>query len=98
MDPAALFNLALAVGTVLAAGAVSIVVGRRRGIDKVEARTDAEIEKTLDAQARRLALQELEIADLKAQVAALTGKVAALTAELDIERRITARFRSESQP
>lgn len=93
MDNAALFNVSLALGTVVAAGVVSIVVGRRRGIDGVEARADTELAKTLDAQSRRLALQEQEIADLRAQVAALSAKVAALTSELDVERRISARMR-----
>ena len=92
----AIVNLVWGIGTVVVAAAVAVVVGRRRGIDQIEDRADGETRRLVDAQAARLALQDLEMADLRSRVAALTTKVAALESELALERRITARLRADA--
>ena len=93
MDPAALALTAfiLSTGTIVVAAITAIVVGRRRGIDQVEDRADGEIKRLVDAQAGRLAILEAENRRLTAEVAALSTELAKVKAELDIERRVTAR-------
>lgn len=102
-------NLVFGVGTVAFATVAAIVVGRRRGLDAVDARTDQEIKRLVDAQAARLLLLEAEnarqatqmadqrvtIATLTAEQAALRVKVEELETALARERRITAGMRGE---
>jgi len=90
-------NLVFGIGSVTVAGIVAVVVGRRRGIDQVEDRADGEIKKLVDAQAARLAILENENRRLTIEVASLTQTVATLRAELDVEKKITARIRSADQ-
>lgn len=82
MDAGTISSLLIGAGTIAVSALVALVVGRLRGLDRVEERTDAELHKTLEAQDRRIALQDREIADLKAQVAALQLQVATLTTDL----------------
>lgn len=91
-----LVSLILGVGVITGAALVALVVARRRGLDQVEDRSEAANQKTLNAQDRRLELQDREIADLRAQVLALSKQVADLQRDLDLERRISLRFRDES--
>ena len=86
-------NAIVGVGAVAVAAVIALVVGRRRGLDKVEAQADGEVARLMDAQAARLTLQDREIAELKFQVASLQQQVASLKSELDVERRISLRFR-----
>lgn len=94
MDVSTVTSLVIGAGSIVVAAVVALVVGRRRGLDRVEERADSETQKTLAAQDRRIALQDREIADLKAQVAALSAQVATLTSDLhasDAEvRRLSA--------
>ena len=82
MDPATISSLIIGAGTIAFSAVVALVVGRRRGLDKIEDKADGELQKTLAAQDRRIALQDREIADLKAEVAVLRAQVATLTSDL----------------
>lgn len=83
----------LGTGVIVGSVLVAVVVARRRGLDQVEDRSETANQKTLDAQDRRLELQDREIADLRAQVLALSKQVADLQRDLELERRISLRFR-----
>ena len=96
MDANAVASLVIGAGTVIASALVALVVGRRRGLDQVEQRADSEVQRTMEAQARRLELQDREIAELKAQVASLQAQVLTLKTDLDVERRISLRFRTDT--
>ena len=103
-------SLIYGVGTVAAASIVAIVVGRRRGLDAVDQRTDAEIKRLVDAQSARLLLLEAEnarqavqMADQRVVIATLTEaqaslrlKVEELETALARERRVTAGMRGEA--
>lgn len=93
MDTLGIASFVASVGALLVAAVVAVVVGRRRGIDQVEAQADSEVKRLVEAQAARLALQDRQIAELTAQVAALQVQVATLKTDLDVERRISLRFR-----
>lgn len=93
MEFGALFNVVLGVGTIVVSAAVAAVVGRRRGLEQVDQRADNEIKRLVDAQAQRLAILESENQRMRVEVATLTQTVATLRAELDVEKRITARIR-----
>lgn len=109
MDPTVITNLVFGIGTVAVAGVVAAFVGRRRGLDQVDQRTDAEIKRLVDAQSARLLLLEAEnarqaqamsdqrvtIATLTAEQASLRSKVEELEVALARERRITAGMRGE---
>lgn len=71
---------------------VAVVVGRRRGLDQVDERVDAETKRLLEAQASRLSFLEAENARQAQQIATLTSKVTALETDLAIEKRISARL------
>ena len=108
MDP--LIQLIWAVVVTIAASAAAIVVGRRRGIDQVDARADGETKRLIEAQSGRLtvledssrdkdaviARQSATIDSLSARLALVTAKVEELEIALARERRVTAAFiRSE---
>ena len=97
MEPTMIVNLVIGGGSIIVAAVVAAFVGKRRGLDQVEERTDSEIKKTMDAQSVRLTLQDREIAELKLQVASLQSQIATLQTELDIERRISLRFRGANE-
>lgn len=80
MEP--LSNLIVGAITVTVSAIVAVYVGRRRGLDQVDARADSEMRKLIDAQAARLTLLEAENVSLKTQVATLTAQVATLTSDL----------------
>ena len=108
MDP--LINLIYGVGTVAIAAVVAVIVGKRRGLDEVDSRTDAEIKRLVDAQSARLLLLEAEnarqavaMADQRVTIATLTqaqadlkAKVEELETALARERRVTATMRGEA--
>ena len=100
MDSSTLANLVIGAGTIAVSAVVALIVGRRRGLDKVEDRADDEVQKTLQAQDRRLALQDREIADLRAEVALLRAQVATLTGDLHtsdaLVRKLTAAAAAQS--
>lgn len=96
MEPLAIVSFLLSAGSIAVAAVVAVVVGRRRGIDQVEDRADGEIKRLVDAQAGRLAILEAENRRLTAEVAALSTELAKVKAELDIERRVTARERERN--
>lgn len=96
MDASTIGSLIIGAGTIAVSAIVALVVGRRRGLDQVEDRADCELKKLVDAQAQRLALQDLQITELKAQVASLQTQVATLKTDLDMERRISLRFRTDN--
>ena len=93
MDTLAAASFVVSIGTLLVAALVAVVVGKRRGVDQVEAQADGEVKRLMDAQSQRLSLQDREIAELKLQVASLQQQVTTLKTELDVERRISLRFR-----
>jgi cell division protein FtsB len=72
----------VALGAIIVASIVALVVGRRRGLDQVEARADSELQKTISAQAQRLTVLEAEVARLTARVAELERENARLTLDL----------------
>lgn len=104
-------NLIVGLGSAVIAAIVAVVVGRRRGLDQIDDRTDAEIKRLVDAQSARLLLLEAEnarqavamadqrvtIATLTADQATLKAKVEELELALARERRVTATMRGESQ-
>lgn len=96
MEPTTIGSLVIGAGTIAVSAIVALVVGRRRGLDEVEDRADGELKKLVDAQAQRLTLQDIQISELKAQVAALQAQVASLKTDLDVERRISLRFRTDN--
>jgi molecular chaperone GrpE (heat shock protein) len=96
VDALALASTILSVGAIAVAGLVAVIVGRRRGIDQVEAQADGEVKRLVEAQAMRLSVLEAENRRLTAQVAALTTELAQVRAELDIEKRVTARARERT--
>ena len=110
MDALALASTILSVGAIAVAGLVAVIVGRRRGIDQVEAQADGEIKRLVDAQGERLRLLEkanaekdLTIAAQNQTIASLTvkqqelqSKVAELEHQLAIERRVTAGMRAQA--
>lgn len=105
MENASLLALIQTLGAVVVAAVVAVVVGRRRGIDAVDQRADAETRRLVDAQAARLLLLEAEnmrqaatIASLTAEQAALRTKVEELETALARERRVTAGMRGETSP
>jgi hypothetical protein len=110
VDPTVWSNLIFGVGTVAVATIAAVVVGRRRGLDAVDQRTDAEIKRLVDAQSARLLLLEAEnkrqaermgeqdatIAHLSEKAMALAAKVEDLELALARERRVTASMRGEA--
>lgn len=105
-----LLALIQTVGAVLVAAIVAVIVGRRRGIDAIDQRTDAEIKRLVDAQSARLLLLEAEnarqavqMADQRVTIATLTEAQAALKLKVEDletalarERRVTAGMRGEA--
>ena len=88
----ALLSAAATFGIPAAAGVVVIWMGRRRGIDQIESRSDAALKALVDAQSERLSLMERERTELRARISLLETEVASLRKDLEMERRITARF------
>ena len=82
-------------GTIAVAAVVAAVVGRRRGLDQVEARADSELRKLVEAQAARLLLLEASDRSKSERIATLEAQVKALEAELADERRITRRLTAD---
>ena len=92
------------------AAVVAVIVGRRRGLEQVDQRTDAEIGRLVDAQAARLLLLEAEnkrqaeqmaeqrrtIDTLTTEQKSLRSKVEELELALARERRVTAGMRGET--
>jgi len=97
VDALAISSTILSVGAIAVAGIVAVVVGRRRGIDQVEAQADGEVKRLVEAQAMRLSVLESENRRLTAEVAALTAELAKVRAELEIEKRVTARQRERTE-
>lgn len=100
MDPG-VQQLVVAAVTLITAGAVAAWVGGRRGLADVEARSDAETKKLVDALEGRVQVLEAALRAANEMSARQDGVIAAqearirkLEAELDVERRITARLRS----
>jgi hypothetical protein len=105
-----LLALIQTIGAVLIAAIVAVVVGRRRGIDANDHRTDDEIKRLVDAQSARLLLLEAEnarqavqmsdqrdtITRLTAEQASLRSKIEQLETDLARERRVTAGMRGET--
>mgnify|MGYP007083460903 CR=1 FL=1 len=96
MEPLAIVSFLLSAGSIAVAAVVAVIVGRRRGIDQVEDKADGEVKRLVEAQAGRLAILEAENRRLTAEVAALSTELAKVKAELDIERRVTARERERN--
>lgn len=96
MDALALASTILSVGAIAVAGLVAVIVGRRRGIDQVEAQADGEVKRLLEAQAMRMAILEAENRRLQSKVDTLTEELAQVRKELDIEKRVTARARERT--
>lgn len=96
MDILSVASLLFGFVSLVATAVVAIYVGKHRGIDQVEDRTDGEIKKLVDAQAARLLLLEQANRDQAAEIATLKTQVAGLKAELDVERRISLRFRTDT--
>ena len=90
MDP--LPSLAYGIGTILVALVVSIVVGKRRGVDRV----DGEIDRLVAAQGARLVFQDGEIARLSAALVSVTERLRLVEADLALEKKITARLRNDA--
>ena len=96
-------TLILSIGSAAVAGTVAVIVGRRRGIDQVDARVDAEMSRLIDAQSRRLLLADAERTEWLTERASMLGRIDALEAtvkrleeELEMERRITRRFTGDA--
>ena len=87
-----LLSMAATFGTAIATGAAVIWMGRRRGIDQIESRSDHALQQLVEAQSARLALMDTERSEMRARITALETEVARLRSELEMERRITARF------
>lgn len=96
MEPLAIVSFLLSAGSIAVAAVVAVIVGRRRGLDQVEDKADGEVKRLVEAQAGRLAILEAENRRLTAEVAALSTELAKVKAELDIERRVTARERERN--
>lgn len=98
MDPFA--QVVVSAATVIAAAVVAIVVGSRKGLADVEARSDAEMARLVDALEGRvkvltddLAYANTQVDRLRDEVKRLSGEIANLQKELTEEKRITARIR-----
>lgn len=90
-------QLIIAAGTVLVAAFVAAFVGRRRGIDQVEARADSELRKLVDAQAARLLLLEESDKAKTLRIIELEAKVRVLEDDLKTERAITRRLQGDGR-
>jgi cell division protein FtsB len=88
IDPGIAFNAA----ALVIAGVIGAVAGGRRGVSLMASKADAETQRLIAAQSARLELLERENASLKLKVADLEAQMTEMRHELDIERRITARF------
>lgn len=100
MDP--IIGLGQTIGAVIVAAIVAVVVGRRRGLDAAEARSDAVTRQLVEDLQSRVNLLEtanrekdVTISAQNQTIAALTAKVTALESDLTLERRITQRMRQE---
>jgi len=94
-------SLVYGVGTVLVASLAAIMVGRRRGLDAVDKRTDEAAQRLIRDLESRVALLERERVEAAAKIVSLESKVKALEADLSLERAITRRFRlttGENEP
>lgn len=90
-------QLLIASGTVAVAAIVAAYVGRRRGLDLVEARADSELRKLVDAQAARLLLLEESDKAKTLRIVELEAKVRVLEDDLKMERAITHRLQADGR-
>lgn len=97
METLPISQVIIGAGTIAVAAIVAAVVGRRRGLDQVEARADTELRKLVDAQAARLLLLEESDKAKTARIVELEHKVRTLEDELRLERAITARMQGDGK-
>lgn len=71
---------------------VGVVLGTRRGVDNVASRASEELGRLVEAQQQRIAMLEKRNEEMESEIQELKAQVATLRAELDIEKRITARL------
>ena len=95
METVSVSQVIIGAGTIAFAAIIAAVVGRRRGLDQVEARADTELRKLVDAQAARLLLLEASDRSKSERIATLEAQVHALEQELADERRITRRLQAD---
>jgi uncharacterized coiled-coil protein SlyX len=102
VDP--ILQVIISTGTVIAAAIVAIVVGSRKGLADVEARTDAEMARLVAALEGRIKVLEADLATANQQIGQLTAKITEqgveitqLQSDLKDERRITARLNGGSK-
>ena len=88
VDPGIVAQVAM----IAAAAVVGGAVGGMRGMSGLRKRAHDEVESAMNAQRLRIELLEKENAELRAKILVLEGQVRQLREELDIEKRITARF------
>lgn len=99
-----LIQLILSTGTVLAAAVIAIIIGSRKGLADVEARTDAEMTRLVDALEKRIAVLEHSLAEAKQkaeaqeqEITSLRAEIVKLRTDLMLERAITARLTGGAQ-
>lgn len=97
MDP--LVQIILSTGSLVVAAVIAVVIGSRKGIADIEARTDAEMARLVEALEGRvkvlteaLAQANRQVEVLRSEVHGLRVEVAELQQDLKAEQRITARL------
>lgn len=97
MDP--LVQIILSTGSLVVAAVIAVVIGSRKGIADIEARTDAEMARLVEALEGRvkvlteaLAQANRQVEVLRSEVHGLRAEVAELQQDLKDEQRITARL------
>lgn len=97
MDP--LVQIILSTGSLVVAAVIAVVIGSRKGIADIEARTDAEMARLVEALEGRvkvlteaLAQANRQVEVLRSEVHGLRVEVAELQQDLKDEQRITARL------
>lgn len=97
MDP--LVQIILSTGSLVVAAIIAVVIGSRKGIADIEARTDAEMARLVEALEGRvkvlteaLAQANRQVEVLRSEVHGLRAEVAELQQDLKAEQRITARL------
>lgn len=82
------------VAAIAVAALAGAVVGGKRGVSSVTARTQHELEVLVEAQDKRIAHLERENALLETRIGELEAELVRLREELKVERRITARIQT----
>jgi cell division protein FtsB len=90
-------SLAAQVAMVIGAAVIGGVAGGWRGMAGMKRKANDEVDRAMAAQRARIDLLENENRELRTEVALLKGQVRDLRADLDIEKRITARFTQEDK-